>query len=128
MSHARAVSMLLGLALLAACDGGLRVITPRGDPCTESLVTLRVEVVDAQGGAVSGAIVTATNTDTGRSITSTTGERGVTTAVNEDIGEGRVRLTALAGSKVSEPAEVSWTCDECHCHPEPSSVQLQLHP
>jgi len=29
---------------------------------------------------------------------------------------------------VSTPAEVAWTCDECHCHPEPTAVRLQLHP
>ncbi|KFA92371.1 hypothetical protein Q664_15945 [Archangium violaceum Cb vi76] len=87
-----------------------------------------MEVVNAQGTPVSDAIVTATHVVTGRTITGTTGDRGVTTAVNEDIGEGPVRLTATAGSKVSAPAEVAWTCDECHCHPEPSSVQLQLNP
>jgi hypothetical protein len=120
--------MVLGLTHLAACDGGLRVPNPEADPCTENPVTLRVEVVDAQGSMVGGAVVTATNTDTGLSITSTTTERGVTTAVNEDIGPGRVRLTALAGSRPSDSAEVTWTCDECHCHPEPSSVQLHLRP
>ncbi|EPX58666.1 putative lipoprotein [Cystobacter fuscus DSM 2262] len=118
----------MGLAHLSACDGGLRVPNPERDPCTEELVTLRVEVVDAQGGLVGGAVVTATHTDTGHSVTSTTSERGVTTAVNEDIGPGRVRLTALAGTRPSDSAEVVWTCDECHCHPEPSSVQLHLRP
>lgn len=127
MLRARQPLLFLGLALLASCDGGLKV-NQQGDPCTESLVTLRVEVVDAQGATVRDATVTASNVDTGRTITSTTGDRGVTTAVNEDIGEGRVRLVATAGSKVSAAAEVTWTCDECHCHPEPASVQLQLHP
>ncbi|AKJ05590.1 hypothetical protein [Archangium gephyra] len=100
----------------------------QGDPCTEKLITLRVEVVNAQGTPVEDALVTATHVVTGRTITGTTGDRGVTTAVNEDIGEGTVRLTAVAGSKVSAPAEVAWTCDECHCHPEPTTVQLQLNP
>ena len=127
MLRARQPLLFLGLALLASCDGGLKV-NQQGDPCTENLVTLRVEVVDAQGAAVRDATVTASNVDTGRTITGTTGDRGVTTAVNEDIGQGTVRLVATAGSKVSAPAEVTWTCDECHCHPEPASVQLQLHP
>ncbi|PTL77547.1 carboxypeptidase regulatory-like domain-containing protein [Vitiosangium sp. GDMCC 1.1324] len=87
-----------------------------------------MEVVDAAGTAVRDATVTATNVGTGHTITSITGERGVTTAVNEDIGEGTVRLTATAGSKVSAPSEVTWTCDGCHCHPEPDEVKLQLHP
>lgn len=129
MHQARSVWMMfMGVALLAGCDGGLRVTTPRGDPCTDNLVTLRVEVVDAQGALVDGAVVTATNAGTGHSIIGTTSERGVTTAVNEDIGAGQVRLTAVAGSKTSEPVEVKWTCDECHCTPETDSVQLRLHP
>ena len=70
----------------------------------------------------------ATNQDTGRSITGTTGERGVTTAVNEEIGAGPVELMATLGSKVSTTAWVTWTCDGCHCTPEPGVVQLKLHP
>ena len=127
MLRARQLLLLLGLAPLVSCDGGLRV-NRQGNPCVEDPVTLRVEVVDAQGFIVREATVTATNVDTGRTITSTTGDRGVTTAVNEDIGSGRVRLTATAGSKVSAPAEVAWTCDECHCHPEPATLRLQLNP
>lgn len=127
MLRARQLSLLLGLIPLVSCDGGVRV-NRQGDPCTEKLITLRVEVVNAQGTPVRDALVTATHVDTGRTITGTTGDRGVTTAVNEDIGEGTVRLTATAGSKVSTPAEVAWTCDECHCHPEPTTVQLQLNP
>ncbi|HYO74331.1 MAG TPA: carboxypeptidase regulatory-like domain-containing protein [Archangium sp.] len=127
MLRARQLLFLLGLVPLVSCDGGLRV-NRQGDPCTEKLITLRVEVVNAQGTPVSDALVTATHVDTGRTITGTTGDRGVTTAVNEDIGAGTVRLTATAGSKVSAPAEVAWTCDECHCHPEPTTVQLQLNP
>ncbi len=128
MLRVRRLPWLLGLVSLAACDGGLRVDRTPEDPCTAHLVTLRVEVVDAQGTAVSDALVTATNEATGRSITSTTGERGLTTAVNEDIGEGTVRLVATAGSKVSNTARVAWTCDACHCTPDPGAVQLQLHP
>ncbi len=127
MFQARQLLLLLGLVPLVSCDGGVRV-NRQGDPCTEHLVTLRVEVVDAQGALVRDATVTATNQDTGRTITSTTGDKGVTTAVNEEIGSGSVRLVAIAGSKVSTPAEVAWTCDDCHCHPEPSTVRLQLHP
>jgi hypothetical protein len=127
MLRARQMFLLLGLAPLVACDGGLRV-DRQGNPCAENLVTLRVEVVDAREQPVQDATVTATNKDTGRTITGTTSERGITTAVNEDIGQGIVRLVATAGPKVSSPAEVTWTCDECHCQPDPTSVRLQLHP
>jgi hypothetical protein len=127
MLRARQLLLLLGLVPLASCDGGLRV-NRQGNPCTENLVTLRVEVVDAQGREVKDATVTATHVDSGRTITATTNDRGITTSVNEDIGEGTVRVSAIAGSKVTAPAEVAWTCDECHCHPEPSTVRLQLNP
>lgn len=128
MRRARQLLPFLSLALLASCDGGVRANHPQGDLCTELLVTLRVEVVDAQGNAVPNATVTATNEDTGHTITSTTDGEGITRAVNEDLGAGTVRLSAIAGPKVSSTAEVTWTCDECHCHPEPATVQLQLHP
>ncbi len=127
MLRARQLLLLLGLVPLAACDGGLRV-NRQGNPCVEDLVTLRVEVVDAQGREVKNATVTATHVDSGRTITGITNERGVTTSVNEDLGSGTVRVSATAGSKVTAPTEVVWTCDECHCHPEPSTVRLQLNP
>jgi uncharacterized GH25 family protein len=127
MLRARHVLLLLGLAPLASCDGGIRV-NRQGNPCVENLIALRVEVVDAQGRPVKDATVTATHVESTVSITSTTNERGVTTAVTEELGQGAVRLTASAGSKVSPAAQVTWTCDECHCTPEPSTVQLQLNP
>jgi len=119
--------LLSTLLLLAACDGGLRV-DRQADPCEDTLATARVEVVDAWGAPVQGATVTATHVETGHTLTSTTGERGLTTAVNESLGAGVVRLEAIAGSKTSPPAELTWTCDGCHCTPEPASVRLQLHP
>jgi hypothetical protein len=127
MLRARHVLLLLGLVPLASCDGGIRV-NRQGNPCVEDLVTLRVEVVDAQGRPVKDATVTATHVDSEVSITGTTNERGVTTAVSEELGEGVVRVVATAGSKVSPPTQVTWLCDGCHCQPEPSTVQLQLNP
>jgi hypothetical protein len=91
-------------------------------------VTLRVQVVDAAGKPVPDATVSATHAETGNTITSVTDAEGVTNAVNETLGEGTVRLSARGGSKLSDTADVRWTCDECHCYPEPGSVQLQLHP
>ncbi|HEX8822477.1 MAG TPA: carboxypeptidase-like regulatory domain-containing protein [Archangium sp.] len=127
MLRARHALLLLGLVPLASCDGGLRV-NRQGDPCVGDLITLRVEVVDAQGRPVKDATVTATHVASEVSITGTTNDRGVTTAVNEELGEGTVRVMATSGSKVSPPAQVTWTCDGCNCNPEPSTVQLQLNP
>jgi hypothetical protein len=127
MLRVRQLLLFLGFLLLSACDGGVRV-NRQGDPCVEDLITLRVEVVDAHGTAVRDATVTAIHADTGRTITGTTSERGVTTAVNEEIGSGIVTVRATAGSKVSPPADVTWTCDGCNCNPDPSTVRLQLNP
>jgi hypothetical protein len=127
MLRVRQLLLLLGLLSLTACDGGLRV-ERMGDPCADERITLRVEVVDAGGAPVPGAMVTATHLETGRTFTSTTRERGVTTALGEEVGAGTVRVEATAGAKVSPPAEVTWTCDGCNCRPDPASVRLQLHP
>ncbi|ATB27287.1 carboxypeptidase-like regulatory domain-containing protein [Melittangium boletus] len=117
----------LSLVLLSSCDGGLHVDRPT-DVCTAVLVTLRVQVVNAQGMPVPDATVSATHLETGNTITSVTGDEGITHAVNEELGAGQVRLTARAGSKSSDTAEVAWSCDECHCSPDPESVQLRLNP
>jgi|GEM_PF-1088723 len=117
----------LSLVLLSSCDGGLHVDRPT-DVCTAVLVTLRVQVVNAQDTPVPDATVSATHLETGNTITSVTGDEGSTHAVNEELGEGRVRLSARAGSKSSDTTEVVWSCDECHCYPEPNSVQLRLNP
>ena len=117
----------LGLWLLTACDGGIPAERPSVG-CTEVLVTLRVQVLDASGAPVPDATVSATHLETGNTITSVTGSDGITDAVNEQLGAGTVRLSARGGSKLSDSADVRWTCDECHCYPEPGSVQLRLHP
>ncbi len=129
MRRAHQFLLVLGLAgPLAACDGGVRV-ERRGNPCEDERVTLRVEVVDSGNVPVPGATVTATHLETGYTITGTTGERGVTTSVSVDrsLGAGRMRVVANLGPTVSEPALVEWTCDDCHCRPEPDSLRLQLH-
>ena len=127
MSRLRILTVLLGLSYLSACDNR-PVVDRGGGTCSEELVTLRVEVVTAEGVRVKGATVTATNLETQESITGVTNEVGVSRAVNETLAPGRTRLYATAGSKVSSSAEVEWECDECHCQPEPATVQLQLNP
>lgn len=127
MIRARGFSWLLCIGLLSACDDAPRV-ERGGDTCQSELVSLRVEVLSADGARVRGAVVTATNLQSGVSITGITDEQGVTTAVNESLAPSAVRVVATAGSKVSPAQRVEWTCDSCNCVPEPGTVQLELNP
>lgn len=120
------ILLLVALSALAGCDDGPGV-DRRGSLCEEDLKTLRVEVVTEDGARVKGATVTAHLADSNRTLTSLTNDEGVTTAVTELMGPGSMRVWATAGSKVSAPSMVEWTCDECHCTPEPAAVQLQLN-
>jgi len=124
----RILPVLLGLAFLPACDNRPVVDDGGRKLCSEELVTLRVEVVTAEGVRVKGATITATNLETNQSITSVTDAEGLSRAVNESLAPGTTRLSATAGSKVSPPVEVQWECDECHCTPIPGAVVLQLNP
>ncbi|WP_240487017.1 carboxypeptidase-like regulatory domain-containing protein [Hyalangium minutum] len=127
MSRLRMISVVLGLACLSACDNR-PVVNRGGDVCSEELVSLKVEVVTADGVLVKGATVTAINEESQESITGVTNEVGVSRAVNESLAPGRTRLYATAGSKVSPATEVQWLCDDCHCQPDPDTVTLQLNP
>jgi hypothetical protein len=127
MSRLRILSVLLGLACLPACDNR-PVVDRKEDTCKEEMVSLKVEVVTADGVRVKGATVTAVNEETQESITGVTNETGVSRAVNESLAPGVTRLSAVAGSKVSQDTEVQWECDGCHCEPIPDSVTLELNP
>ena len=127
MFRFRLLAVLLGLGSLSACDNR-PVVDDRGDGCTEELVTLKVEVVSADGAPVKGATVTAINATTNQSITSVTNEEGVSRAVNESLAPGLTQLSATAGPKVAPPVQVQWECDECHCTPIPGAVRLRLNP
>lgn len=127
MIRSRGFSWLLCIGLLAACDEAPRV-ERGGDDCQADLVSLRVEVLSADGSRVRGAVVTATNLTTEVSITGVTDDQGVTTAINESLAPSPVRVVATAGSKVSSAQRVEWTCDTCNCAPQPGTLQLQLSP
>lgn len=127
MFRFRLLAVLLGLGSLSACDNR-PVVDDRGDGCTEELVTLKVEVVSADGAPVRGATVTAINATTNQSITSVTNEEGVSRAINESLAPGTTQLSATAGPKVAPPVQVEWECDECHCTPIPGAVRLRLNP
>lgn len=127
MSRSRILAVLLGLGSLSACDNR-PVVDDRGDGCTEELVTLKVEVISADGAPVKGATLTATNVETHQSITSVTNEEGVSRAINESLAPGITQVSATAGPKVAPPVQVEWECDECHCSPIPGAVRLRLNP
>ncbi|WP_224245922.1 carboxypeptidase-like regulatory domain-containing protein [Hyalangium gracile] len=127
MPRLRILSVLLGLACLPACDNR-PVVDRSGGVCSEGLVSLKVEVVTAEGVRVKGATITATNEETLESITGITNEQGFSRAVNETLAPGVTRLYATAGSKVSPATQVEWVCDDCHCEPTPDTVTLQLNP
>jgi hypothetical protein len=91
-------------------------------------VLLRVTVVDGAGAPVSGAVVTARNEVTGKTLIGTTDERGTTLAVNEEVGDGPVQVQAERAPKASSAVAVGWTCDPCHCYPSTAELTLSLNP
>ncbi|AEI66011.1 carboxypeptidase-like regulatory domain-containing protein [Corallococcus macrosporus] len=99
-----------------------------GDDCQAELVSLKVEVLSADGARVRGATVTGTNVSSNVSITGVTDDQGISTAINESLAPSAVRVVATAGAKVSPPQQVEWLCDSCNCQPEPATLQLQLNP
>jgi hypothetical protein len=127
MFQSRILAVVLGVASLSACDNR-PVVDDGGELCAEEMVTLRVQVVTAEGVLVKGATVTATNEEKNQSITGVTNAEGISRAVNESLAPGVTRIHATAGAKVSPPAQVEWQCDECHCTPIPGAVTLQLNP
>ncbi len=120
--------MCLSLLCMTACDNRPVVDQGEEDTCENEWVVLNVKVVTAEGVPVKGATVTATSLETEQSITGVTDETGISRAVNESLAPGRTHLSAIAGPKVSSSSEVEWTCDGCHCTPEPGMVELQLNP
>ncbi|HET9449781.1 MAG TPA: carboxypeptidase-like regulatory domain-containing protein [Aggregicoccus sp.] len=114
------------LVPLAACIEPPPPPPGREGECTEELVLLRVTVVDANGAPVEGAVVTARNELTGKTLIGTTDGRGATLAVNEEVGDGSVQVQAERAPKVSQPVTVGWSCDACHCYPSTAELTLAL--
>ena len=120
----------LGLvSLLAACsppaylpDGG----RPR-QTCVNSASLIAVRAQDASGLPVADATVTAKNTSTGKTVTGFTAGDGWTNAVTDDIGDGMIDITAVAGTlKTRRPFTVQVLCGECDCTVMPSTATLTL--
>lgn len=115
---------LLASVLVTGCDDAPSA-NRQEDPCAEPR-SLRVEVLSSNGAYIQGATVTATNLESNVSITGVTDDRGVTTAINENLAPSAIRVMATSGSHVSPAQQVEWTCDACHCTPVPESLTLEL--
>lgn len=124
----RLLALTFALAPLLACIEPPPTPPAHEEECSEELVLLRVTVVDASGEPVSGAVVTARNELTGKTLIGTTDEKGATLAVNEEVGDGSVQVQAERAPKASPPVAVGWTCDACHCYPSTAELTLSLNP
>jgi hypothetical protein len=130
MSSRLACSVVL-LGLAAACGGG-GVPAPPDDEhlgCTEVEETyLPVKVLDPNGVPVEGATVTAKNVATGATIVGTTNAQGTTTSIGQSLGSGTIEVIAQSGSKVSPRGQATFSCGECGCTFDPTSITLHLPP
>ncbi len=86
---------------------------------------MSISVVDATAKPVNGAKVTATNLGSGSVISLTTNGSGVAT-LTEEIGPGTVHVKAELNGKTSSTGQSEWTCAECDCAVNPSSLTLTL--
>lgn len=115
--------------LLAGCgsygrggpDGGENRVV-----CVEGIQSLNVNVRDAQGNPVKGATVSAKHLGTNTTVTSTTNDQGIATAVTSDMGSGTIQLRATEGTRVSTVQQLDWVCGECACTASPASITLTV--
>lgn len=127
MNFSRTVVLGSALLLLSACgsnggrDAGSNLVT-----CTDGITSLSVTVRDDTGAPVKGATVSSQHVGTGTTVTSTTNDQGIATAVTSDQGSGSIRITATAGARVAQMQQVEWTCGECTCTAVPASVVLTV--
>jgi hypothetical protein len=131
MSRLLACSVIL-LTLATACGGGEGVPAAQdaGHLGCASIneAFLPVKVLDAQGSPVEGARVTAKNVTSGVMVAGTTNAQGTTTSIGESLGSGTIEVTAQSGSKVSPRGQATFSCGECGCTFDPTSLTLQLPP
>ncbi|MFL5319900.1 MAG: carboxypeptidase-like regulatory domain-containing protein [Myxococcaceae bacterium] len=114
---------------LFGCGGGTKLPdggTTDRNVCTDGVPTMIVTVVDTSGKPVKGATVSARNVGSGKIVTGTTDDQGVTKAVTSDIGSGSIQLSATLGTQSSNVQQTEWQCGECSCTATPSSTTLTL--
>jgi hypothetical protein len=130
MSHGLACSVVL-LALASACGGeGVPAAPDAGHlGCTDiNEAFLPVKVLGVDGNPVEGARVTAKNLATGMTVEGTTNAQGTTTSIGQSLGSGTIEVTAQVGSKVSPRGQATFSCGDCGCTFDPTSLTLQLPP
>lgn len=122
-------SLPLFLLLAAACSGPA-YLPDGGRPrqtCRDVPTALSVKAQDIMGQPISGAEVTAKNTTNGKIQTGTTGSDGRTSQLNDDLGNGQIEITAVAGAlSTKQPFIVQLLCGECDCTAMPANTTLTL--
>ena len=118
--------------LVVACGGAQLPTGPSGrsrQVCQNTLTAVPVKVVDQLGAPVGDAEVIATNTASGKVVTTRTGGNGIAGDLTDEIGNGYVDITASAGQiKTKRPYTVQVLCGECDCTVMPNNVTLTLEP
>jgi hypothetical protein len=123
--------LLACLLLSAAACGGEPPTNALGEVPAEAcdnkhLDFVTTTVVDSAGAPVAGATVVGTHLQSGLTQTGTTGASGVSKAITEDVGAGRVAVQAYRGSQPSDVVEVEFVCGDCGCTPQPQAVTVRL--
>ncbi len=126
MKRARLFACVLGAVAIFACDIS-RLLPDAGISCTTEYRYVPIQVVDGSGQPVKDATVTAKLGD-GGTLTAQTDDTGTTAAIGESVGAGTIQVSASKLNQVSDEQSITWTCDVCHCNPQPTSVVLTLKP
>jgi hypothetical protein len=125
----RLVAAAVFTSFLVAC-GPSPTTRPDGGGialCSQEEETfLAVAVKDAEGAPVDGATVVGKNLGSGKQVTGTTNEQGVTTSIGSSLGSGSIEVRAKLNTRVSEPKQVEFLCGECGCDINPESITLTV--
>lgn len=123
-------------ALLVACVLTLCACSPvsayssdgghTNQGCYDGAKSFTVKVVDANGTAVSGATVKGTNRGSGKVLSGTTDDNGVSNAITEAIGAGDIDVKVTQGNRSSALFSTQVTCGLCDCIVTPATATLPI--
>ncbi len=124
--------LLSVVVLVAACGGPALPVGESGRPrqvCQSNPTSVAVRVQDQLGAPIGDAEVIATNTSSGKVVTTRSGGNGFANGISDDLGNGSIDITASAGQiKTKRPFTVQVLCGECDCTVMPNNVTLTLEP